>query len=74
MNTFKNNGDLYYPTEGGTDLRSILRQVYVWMGLGTLLTAAVAYVTVNTSLISLAANPVAMLIAIIAEFALVAGL
>jgi FtsH-binding integral membrane protein len=51
-----------------------MRQVYIWMGLGMMLTAFVAYITVSTSLINLAANPVIMLVAIIAEFGLVIGI
>ena len=44
------------------------------MGLGTLLTAGVAFVTVNSPLITLAANPIILLVAIIAEFGLVLGI
>jgi hypothetical protein len=51
-----------------------MRQIYIWMGLGTLLTAVVAYVTVNTSLVNLAANPAAFLVAMIVEFGMVMGL
>ena len=74
MNALNRNESLLYPVEGRINLQPIMRQVYIWMGLGTLLTAVVAYVTVNTSLINLAANPVALLVAIIAEFGLVLGL
>ncbi len=75
MNTFNRNENVWYqPQESGINLRWIMRQVYLWMGAGTLLTAAVAYVTVNTSLINLAVNPVAVLVAIIAEFGMVLGL
>ena len=51
-----------------------MRQVYVWMGLGMLLTAFVAFMTANTSLINLALNPVVMLVAILAEFGMVLGI
>jgi FtsH-binding integral membrane protein len=51
-----------------------MRQVYTWMGLGTLLTAAVAYLTVNTALINLAANPMVLIVAVLAEFGMVLGL
>ncbi len=71
MNVMNRNGSLSYPLEGGIDLQSIMRQVYIWMGLGMLLTAFIAYVTVSTSLINLAANPVILVVAIIAEFGLV---
>ncbi len=75
MNTFNRNENVWYqPQESGINLRWIMQQVYLWMGAGTLLTAAVAYVTVNTSLINLAVNPVAVLVAIIAEFGMVLGL
>ena len=74
MRTLSRNGSLLYPIEHGINLQSIMRQVYVWMGLGTLLTAVVAYATINTSLINLAANPAAFLVAVIAEFGMVLGL
>jgi FtsH-binding integral membrane protein len=74
MNTYNRNSSLFYPMERGIDLQPIMRQVYVWMGLGTLLTAFVAYLTVNTALIDLAANPVVLIMAIIAEFGMVLGL
>ncbi len=61
--------------ESSLDLQSIMRQVYVWMGLGMLLTAAVAYVTVtNTVLTNLAANPLVLFLAVIAEFGVVLGI
>ena len=71
MNVINRNGSLSYPLEGGIDLQSIMRQVYIWMGLGMMLTAVVAYVTVSTSLINLTSNPIILLVAIIAEFGLV---
>ena len=71
MNTMNRNGSLLYPLEGGIDLQSIMRQVYTWMVLGMLITAGVAYVTANTSLITLAANPILLLIAVVAEFGVV---
>jgi len=74
MNTLNRNENLSFPLEGGIDLQSIMRQVYMWMGLGMLLTAMVAYITVNTSLISLAANPIILIVAVIAEFGLVMGI
>lgn len=71
MNTWNRNQNLLYPIESSIDLQSIMRQVYVWMVLGMLLTAGVAYATVSTSLINLAASPVILLVAIVAEFGLV---
>jgi FtsH-binding integral membrane protein len=74
MNAMNRNENLYYPLAGGVDLQSIMRQVYTWMVLGTLVTAGVAYVTVNTSLITLATTPIILLIAILAEFGVVIGI
>ena len=74
MNTLNRNGSFSYPLEGGVDLQSIMRLVYVWMGLGLLLTAGVAFFTVSTPLINLVANPVILLVAVIAEFGLVLGI
>ena len=73
MNTFNRNDDLSIP-QGGINLQPIMRQVYTWMGLGTLLTAVVAYITVSTPLIYLAANPIILLVALLAEFGLVLGI
>ena len=73
MNTLNHNEDLSY-SQGGINLQPIMRQVYTWMGLGTLLTAGMAYVTVNTPLINLAANPIVLLVAILAELGLVLGI
>jgi FtsH-binding integral membrane protein len=73
MNTFNRNEDLSVP-QGGINLQPIMRQVYTWMGLGTLLTAVVAYITVSTPLIYLAANPIILLVALLAEFGLVLGI
>ena len=71
MNSLNRNSSFYYPTEGAIDLQSIMRQVYTWMVLGMVITSAVAYVTASTSLINLAANPIILLIAVLAEFGLV---
>ena len=73
MNTFNRNEDLSVP-QGGVGLQPIMRQVYTWMGLGTLLTAVVAYITVSTPLIYMAANPIILLVALLAEFGLVLGI
>lgn len=74
MNALNSNQGLSYPLQGQIDLQSVMRQVYVWMGLGLLLTAGVAFLTVSTPLINLAANPVILLVAVIAEFGLVLGI
>jgi FtsH-binding integral membrane protein len=74
MNALNRNEGLSYSLLGSINLQSIMRQVYIWMGFGMLLTAAVAYATVSTSLINLATNPVILIIAIIAEFGMVMGI
>jgi len=74
MNTLHQNGSWLSSLEGGINLRSIMRQVYFWMGLGMLLTAGVAYLTVSTPMINLAANPIILLVAVVAEFGLVMGI
>lgn len=75
MNSLNSNRNLsYYPAVGGVDLQSIMRQVYTWMVLGMLITAGVAFVTVSTSLIRLAANPMILIVAMIAEIGLVMGI
>ena len=74
MNSMNRDNRVWYPLTRGVNLQSIMRQVYVWMGAGTLLTAAVAYLTVNSGLIRLAANPIILLGTVIAELALVMGI
>jgi hypothetical protein len=69
-----NQTRVIFPNTQEIDLQPVMRQVYMWMGLGTLLTALVAFMTVNTSLINFALNPIAMIIAIIAELGMVFGL
>jgi len=71
MNTMNRNGSISYPLGGEIDLQAIMRQVYTWMVVGMLITTVVAYVTASTSLINLAANPIILLIAVLAEFGLV---
>ena len=74
MNMMNRDSGLSYPQERGINLQSVMRRVYVWMGLGLLLTAAVAYITVTTPLINLASNPAYLLGALVAELALVLGI
>jgi len=53
------------------DVRSVLQWVYLWMALGLLVTAGVAFMTVNTpAMLNLLATP-ALWIAVIAELILV---
>lgn len=68
------NRTVPYPAESEIDFQPIMRQVYVWMGLGTLLTAVVAYLTASTPLINLAMNPIALIVAMVAELGMVLGL
>jgi FtsH-binding integral membrane protein len=74
MGALNRNEGLFYTEEQGVNIQTIMRQVYVWMTLGMLLTAAVAFLTVNTSLLNLAVNPIIMIVAIIAEFGVVLGI
>ncbi len=74
MNRMNNDNNAWYPLDRTLNLQSVMRQVYVWMGLGTLLTAAVAYLTVNSALVKLTANPVILVGAMVAELALVMGI
>ena len=74
MNMINRNQNVFDSIEGSINLTSIMRQVYTWMVLGMLLTTVVAYVTVSTSLINMAANPVVLLVAVLAELGLVLGI
>jgi uncharacterized protein len=74
MGALNRKEGLFYTEEQGINIQTIMRQVYVWMTLGMLLTAAVAFLTVNTSLLNLAVNPIIMIVAIIAEFGVVLGI
>lgn len=72
MNAINRNQNVLTSMESSLDLQSIMRQVYIWMGLGLLLTAAVAYLTVtNSFLTNLAANPIVLLVAVLAELGVV---
>ncbi len=74
MNMPNRDNGVWVPLSGGLSLQSVMRQVYIWMGLGTLLTAGVAFLTVNTALVRLAANPLILIGALVAELALVMGI
>jgi uncharacterized protein len=74
MGSLNRNEGLIYTQEQGINIQTIMRQVYTWMTLGMLLTAVVAFLTVNTPLLGLAVNPVIMIIAIVAEFGVVLGI
>ena len=74
MDTYNRNKNILSSMEGGLDFSSIMRQVYTWMILGMLLTTVVAWGTVSTSLVNLAANPVVLLVAVVAEFGVVLGI
>ena len=75
MSAWNRNESWSYPMAGGIDLQSIMRQVYIWMVFGMLVTAGVAFVTASSPLlIDLALNPIVLLIAVLAEFGLVIGI
>jgi FtsH-binding integral membrane protein len=74
MNNLNRNDGLIYSQEEGINLQTIMRQVFIWMSMGLLITAFSAYFTVSTPLISLAANPIILLIAVLAEIGMVLGL
>lgn len=74
MNALNGSGNYAYPLGAGINLQSVMRQVYLWMTFGLLLTAGVALVTVSTPLIELAQNPIILLVAIVAEIGLVLGI
>src|SRR5436309_9878783 len=71
MNAWNRNADTSYPVVSPVDLQTVMRQVYVWMLFGLLVTAGLAYVTVATPLVNLVANPIVMLVAIVGELGLV---
>jgi hypothetical protein len=73
MNPLNPSSIPVYISEGelADKLRLAMRRVYLWMTVGLLLTAGVAFVVVNTPLLLLAANPIVFFGAIIAEFGLV---
>lgn len=66
------NSTVFYPA--GIDLQPLMRRVYLWMGLGTLLTAFAAAITTTSPLANLVANPAVVLVAIFVELGLVVGL
>jgi uncharacterized protein len=75
MNSFNSNRNLsYFPAVGGVDIQSIMRSVYSWMVLGMLITAGFAYITVSTTLINFALNPIILIVAMLAELGLVMGI
>ncbi len=62
-------------SEPRVELRPLLKNVYMWMTLGLLLTTAVALVTSTVEpLRSLALNPIVLIVAIVAQLGLVLGL
>src|SRR5260221_2586246 len=71
MNAWDRNTTAAYPVVSPVDRQSVMRQVYVWMVFGLLVTAGLAYVTVATPLIYLAANPIVLMVALVGEFGLV---
>ena len=68
-----NNGFLS-TMERSVDMQSVMRQVYIWMGMGLLLTALVSFLSVATPLINYATNPVMLIVAMVVELGLVLGI
>jgi FtsH-binding integral membrane protein len=74
MSTNSSWGDYAIPQQGErriVDIQAIMRLVYVWMGLGLLVTAGAAWLTLNTPFLIEARGSAAVLIAIIVQFGLV---
>jgi FtsH-binding integral membrane protein len=65
-----------YVSEGelADKMRDAMRQVYLWMTVGLLATAGVAYFVVSTPLLQLVANPIIFFGAIIVELIMVIAL
>lgn len=62
-------------SEPRVEVRPLLKNVYMWMTLGLLVTTAVALVTSTVEpLRNLALNPIVVIVAVIAQFGLVLGL
>lgn len=71
---FNQNNDLYTPYQAVSS-SSIMRQVYIWMTLGMLATAASAALTIsNPTLKEWAMNPLILIVALFAEIGLVFGI
>jgi hypothetical protein len=57
------------------EARPILKYVYIWMAFGLLITALVAFtVSTNAALVSLATNPVLLIVTLVAQLGLVIAL
>ena len=65
-----------YISEGelADKMRLAMQQVYLWMTVGLLATAGVAYFVVSTPLLQLVANPIVFFGAIIVELVMVVAL
>jgi FtsH-binding integral membrane protein len=55
-------------------IQPLMRQVYLWMGLGMLLTAGIAWATTSTALRSVIMNPVVLIGAFIGQIGIVLAL
>jgi FtsH-binding integral membrane protein len=74
MSTNSNWGDYAIPQEAGRrsiDIQAIMRLVYVWMGLGLLVTAGASWLTINTPFLYEARSSALVLVAVIAQFVMV---
>ena len=67
----RNRSGNTFPAESDIDLELIMHQVYLWLGLSTLVAAATAFAPVSTCL---AVNPTALIVAIVAKLGMVLGM
>ncbi len=74
MNMYNRNEPVIIDAQNSFDAQAIMRQVFTWMTLGLALTAVVAFATVFTPLVNLVANPIVLMVAMIAEFGIVMGI
>jgi FtsH-binding integral membrane protein len=73
--TFNSAAQPYYPSIPRVEVRPLLRNVYAWMTIGMLVTAATAYATVHVdALRKLSETPLIVFGAIIVELGLVVAL
>jgi len=57
------------------DIRPLMRLVYMWMGVGLLLTAGVSFLVASSpAIVAMTANPILFLVLIIVQFAIVFGM
>lgn len=71
MDNFDPRPQTYENTGAVIDFRNVMQMVYVWMLVGMAVTTAISFITVETSLIDLAQNPIIFFGALIGEVVLV---